>query len=156
MVSSFQLFIQDSCRFEVPGLTHCVKVFLMLSLPTLPDWTSPWNWFVRYNDSQRLNLPCDQDDIFHPQRSHMYLSDKAVWSIRIWCCRKILVAFVYIYCLLECFSVWVFSVSCRNVWGVLSCHIARGPRADNFSRILPSFLMRWFIFCFTLCSDFPQ
>lgn len=37
MVSNFQLFIQDSRRFKLAGLTHCVKVFLMLSLPTLPD-----------------------------------------------------------------------------------------------------------------------
>lgn len=50
-------------------------------------------------------------------------------STRIWCSGTILVAFVYIYCLLECFSVWIFSVSCRNV-GVFSSAIwlvAREP-----------------------------
>ena len=50
-------------------------------------------------------------------------------STRIWCSGTILVAFVYIYCLLECFSVWISSVSCRNV-GVFSSAIwlvAREP-----------------------------
>lgn len=34
--------------------------------------------------------------------------------------------------------------------------MARDPRANSFSCILPSFLMRWFKFCFTLCSEFAS
>jgi hypothetical protein len=49
--------------------------------------------------------------------------------------------------------VWVLSVSRRNV-GVFSSAIrARGPRANSFSCILPSFFDKWFKFCFTLCSE---
>lgn len=48
---------------------------------------------------------------------------------------------------------WVLSVSRRNV-GVFSSAIrARGPRANSFSCILPSFFDKWFKFCFTLCSE---
>lgn len=74
--------------------------------------------------------------------------------MRLRCPRKILVAFVYIYCLLECFSVWVSSVSCRNV-GVFSSAIRLVARElTTLAVFYLHVLMRWFKFCFTLCSEF--
>lgn len=112
-------------------MISCIRVLLMHSLATLPDVGGvlrPLNQLVLYHLSQVSDRTCSKTKI-HPHISQMDLSDKAVSSVRIGCSRKILVAFVYIYCLLECFYVWVFSVSCRNV-GVFSSAIwlvAREP-----------------------------
>lgn len=70
--------------------------------------------------------------------------------------RKILVAFVYIYCLLECFSVWV-SLCLVEMLGCFSSSairlVAREP--TPLAVFFPSFFDKWFKFRFTLCSETP-
>lgn len=61
---------------------------------------------------------------------------------------------MYIYCLLECFYVWVFPVSCSNVRVFSSAIWLEAREPTPLAVLYVHFLMKWFKFCFSLCSEF--
>lgn len=60
---------------------------------------------------------------------------------------------MYIYCLLECFYVWIFSVS-RSSVGVFSAIWLVAHEPTPLAVLYVQFLMKWFQFSFSLCSEF--